>query len=131
MHDQTTTETQTPATPAKLSGFSTAKTQQNGALVTLARCDWAALHNGDNALPSNPSQIAAWMQGKATEGVSVVAWLQGPAVIINGHDSKSATSALLSVVNAYTAALKGAEAAEAAEAAAAENKPAKSRNGRR
>jgi len=108
MSDQTMTETETPATPAtpaKLSGFSTAKTQQAGRLVTLARCDWAALHFGDNSLPSNPTSIASFMQGKAAAGVSVVAWLQGPAVIIEGHDSKSATAALLAVVNAYTTAL--------------------------
>ena len=99
--------------PAKLSGFSTAKTQQAGSLVTLARCDWAALHNGDNSLPNNPAQIASFMQHHAAQGVAVVTWLQGPAVIINGHDSKAATVALLAVVNAYRSALAAAEAAEA------------------
>ena len=110
MHDTTTTTT---TAPAKLSGFSTAKTQQNGSLVTLARCDWGALHGGDNSLPVNPTAIASFMQRNASEGVAVVAWLQGPAVIINGHDSKGATVALLAVVNAYRAALTMAAEAEA------------------
>ena len=132
MNDTTTTTTTTA--PAKLSGFSTAKTQQNGALVTLARCDWQALL-GSNSLPSNPAAIGAALQSFAPEGAKVVAWLQGPAVILDGHDSKGATAALLATVNGYQSAMFAAaaaaeadrEAEAAAEAAAAA--PVK-RNGR-